>query len=146
MPMEVLVGARVFTGERFLDAHAVLLDGSRIADVAPDAVLPADLPRRHLGGGTLAPGFLDAQVNGGGGVLFNETPTADGAAGVAAAHRRFGTTGCLPTFITDRPERQALAVAAVRDANSAAQELAQAKLGPLAQGLGGGGGLPGLPL
>ncbi len=116
MPLHALTGARVFTGDRFLDAHAVLLDGARVADVVPAASLPADLPREDLGGGLLAPGFLDAQVNGGGGVLFNDTPTADGAAGVAAAHRRFGTTGCLPTFITDRPEAQASAVAAVRRA------------------------------
>ena len=116
---QALVGARVFTGERFLDAHAVLLDGARIADVVPEVSLPADLPRRDLGGGTLAPGFLDAQVNGGGGVLFNETPTATGAAGVAAAHAAFGTTGCLPTFITDLPERRAEAVAAAREALAA---------------------------
>ena len=111
-----LAGARVFTGDAMLDGQAVLVDGGRIAGLAPHAALPADLPVEELGGGLLAPGFLDAQVNGGGGVLFNETPTAEGAAGVAAAHRRFGTTGCLPTFITDRPERQALAVAAVRTA------------------------------
>ncbi len=88
----------------------------RIAGVVPAAALPSGVPAEDLGGGLLAPGFIDAQVNGGGGVLFNASPTADGAAAVAAAHRRFGTTGCLPTFITDRPERQAEAVAAVRDA------------------------------
>ena len=111
-----LAGARVFTGAEILDDQAVLLADGRIAELRPRAALPDGMPVEDLGGGILAPGFLDAQVNGGGGVLFNETPTADGAAGVAAAHRRFGTTGCLPTFITDRPERQALAVAAVRDA------------------------------
>ncbi len=116
MPLRALRGARVFTGDRFLERHAVLLDGDRIADLLPEAALPADLPAEDLGGGTLAPGFLDAQVNGGGGVLFNAAPTAEGAASVAAAHRRTGTTGCLPTFITDRPERQAEAVAAVRAA------------------------------
>lgn len=116
MPLRALAGARLFTGERFLDAHAVLIDGPRVADVVPEAALPPGVPVRRLGGGTLAPGFVDAQVNGGGGVLFNATPTPDGAAAVADAHRRFGTTGCLPTFITDTPERQALAVAAARDA------------------------------
>jgi N-acetylglucosamine-6-phosphate deacetylase len=111
-----LTGARIFTGHRFLENHALLLDGARIRDVVPRAALPADIAVEELGGGLLAPGFLDAQVNGGGGILFNETPTVDGAADVTAAHRRFGTTGCLPTFITDRPEPQAAAVAAVRDA------------------------------
>ena len=116
MPDAALVGARIFTGERFLDEHAVLLDGPRIADVLPEAALPAGLPRRDLGGGLLAPGFLDAQVNGGGGVLFNDTPKAAAAADLAAAHAGYGTTGCLPTFITDRSERRAEAVAALRQA------------------------------
>jgi N-acetylglucosamine-6-phosphate deacetylase len=114
-----LAAARLFTGDALLDRHAVLLDGSRIAGVLPAAALPEGIPVEDLGDGLLAPGFVDAQVNGGGGILFNATPTAEGAAGVAAAHRRFGTTGCLPTFITDRPERQARAVAAVRDAIAA---------------------------
>ena len=116
MAPKALTGARIFTGASFRDGQAVLLDGAAIVDVVPVAALPAEVAIEDLGGGLLAPGFLDAQVNGGGGILFNDDPTADGAAGVAAAHRRFGTTGCLPTFITDRPERQALAVAAVRDA------------------------------
>lgn len=111
-----LAAARLFTGDAVLDDHAVLLDGTRIADVLPAGALPDGVPVEDLGGGLLAPGFVDAQVNGGGGILFNAAPTAEAAAGVAAAHRRFGTTGCLPTFITDRPERQARAVAAVREA------------------------------
>ena len=115
-PLSALTGARIFTGDGFVDDHAVLLDGARIRDLVPRATLPADLATEDLAGGLLVPGFLDVQVNGGGGILFNDTPTAEGAAGVAAAHRRFGTTGCLPTFITDRPEPQAEAVAAVRDA------------------------------
>jgi N-acetylglucosamine-6-phosphate deacetylase len=66
--------------------------------------------------GTLAPGFIDTQVNGGGGVLFNEARTVDGIAAIARAHRRFGTTGLLPTFITDTRERMAEAIAAMQGA------------------------------
>ena len=65
--------------------------------------------------GLLAPGFIDVQVNGGGGVLFNDTPTVDGIRAIGAAHRKFGTTGFLPTLITDTREKMAAAVAAVRD-------------------------------
>jgi N-acetylglucosamine-6-phosphate deacetylase len=118
-PRQALCGARVFTGERFLDDHAVVLDGERILDVLPAANLAADFFRHDLGGGVLAPGFLDAQVNGGGGVLFNEQRTAQGAAAIAQAHARHGSTGLLPTFITDRPERQVEAVAAIRAAIAA---------------------------
>ena len=116
MAIHAIAGARLFDGERFLDGHAVLLDGSRIADVLPRVDLPTDLPCTDLGSGLLAPGFIDVQVNGGGGVLFNDTRTVQGIANIAAAHRRHGTTAMLPTFITDPPERRAEAVAAVREA------------------------------
>src|SRR5690606_2718862 len=86
------------------------------------AIVDAGDPRvrdaRHidLEGGSLVPGFIDAQVNGGGGVLFNNTPTVEGVAAIARAHRRYGTTGLLPTLISDRIEVMGDAVAAVRDA------------------------------
>lgn len=57
-----------------------------------------------LEGGWLLPGFIDTQVNGGGGVLFNDEPSVDGIAAIGEAHARFGTTGFLPTLISDRPE------------------------------------------
>ncbi len=119
MALQALCGARIFTGEQFLDGHAVLVDGARVVDVLPTADVPAGYSRHDLPGGTLAPGFIDAQMNGGGGVLFNETRTAEGVAAIAAAHARHGTTGLLPTFITDRGDRRAEAVAAVRDAVAA---------------------------
>jgi N-acetylglucosamine-6-phosphate deacetylase len=114
-----LTGARIFTGDRFLDGHAVLIDGAAIRGIAPLAELPADLRRETLVGGILAPGFIDAQVNGGGGVLFNATPNAASVAQIAAAHARHGTTALLPTLITDRPERMHAAIAAVREAMAA---------------------------
>ena len=119
MAVQAFCGARIFTGEHFLDGHAVLVDGARILDVLPLADMPAGYLRHDLPGGTLAPGFVDAQVNGGGGVLFNETRTAEGLATIARTHARHGTTGLLPTFITDRGDRRAEAVAAVREAVAA---------------------------
>jgi N-acetylglucosamine-6-phosphate deacetylase len=110
-----LTGARVFDGERMRDGHAVVIDGDRIAAVVPEAGLEATLPRRRIEG-LLAPGFIDVQVNGGGGVLFNDQPDVAGIRAIGAAHRRFGTTGFLPTLITDRPERMVAAIAAVGDA------------------------------
>jgi N-acetylglucosamine-6-phosphate deacetylase len=111
-----LTGARLFTGEAMLDGHAVLIAGGRIAALVPAAAVPADARRCALDGGLLAPGFIDIQVNGGGGVLFNDRPDADAVFAIGAAHRRFGTTGLLPTLITDRPEATPAAVAAVRRA------------------------------
>jgi N-acetylglucosamine-6-phosphate deacetylase len=110
-----LTGARIFDGSRFLDGHAVVLEGGRIAALVPERDLPADLSRERVEG-LLAPGFVDVQVNGGGGVLFNDVRTPDGIRTIAAAHRRFGTTGLLPTFITDTRARMGEAVAAMREA------------------------------
>ena len=56
-----------------------------------------------LAGGVLAPGFIDLQVNGGGGVLLNDRPDVEGIAAICAAHGRLGTTGLLPTLVTDTP-------------------------------------------
>jgi N-acetylglucosamine-6-phosphate deacetylase len=113
-----LVGARVFDGERMLDDTAVVIEGGRIAELRSAKELPSDLERRHVEG-LLAPGFVDVQVNGGGGVLFNAAPTVDAIRAIGAAHRRFGTTGFLPTFITDHREKMRAAIAAVRAAIAA---------------------------
>jgi N-acetylglucosamine-6-phosphate deacetylase len=110
-----LTGARIFDGVRLLDGAAVIVDGAAIAAVVDEAELPAALERRPVEG-LIAPGFIDVQVNGGGGVLFNDTPTVDAIAAIGAAHRRFGTTGFLPTFISDAPERMRQALTAVRGA------------------------------
>ena len=74
--------------------------------------------KRQLQGGVLIPGFIDTQVNGGGGVLFNDDPTAEGVAAIGAAHRRFGTTGFLPTLISDDLEVIDHAIDAVEHAIS----------------------------
>jgi N-acetylglucosamine-6-phosphate deacetylase len=116
MTRVALVGARVFTGAAFLDDHAVLIEDGTILAMSPRADLPADVARVSLDGGVLAPGFVDAQVNGGGGVLFNASPDVPSLTRLAAAHARHGTVALLPTFITDHPEMRRAAVVAVRTA------------------------------
>jgi N-acetylglucosamine-6-phosphate deacetylase len=115
MTRRLLRGARVLTDEGLRDDVALLLEGDLILDIlASSAIAETGQAEERLNEGTiLAPGFIDVQANGGGGVLFNETPTAEAACAIAAAHRRFGTTSLLPTVITDRPEvmRQAAAAA-----------------------------------
>jgi N-acetylglucosamine-6-phosphate deacetylase len=95
-----LTGARIFDGETMRDGHAVVLDGARIEAVVPVADVPAGVAAQDVEG-LLAAGFIDVQVNGGGGVLFNDARSVEGIRAIGAAHRRFGTTGFLPTFITD---------------------------------------------
>jgi len=106
---------RVFDGHGWHAGAAVLIRDRRIAGIATWGEVPADWPQTRLpAGAVLAPGFIDLQVNGGGGVLLNDQPNADGMRAIARAHRRFGTTACLPTLITDTRERMRSAVAAAR--------------------------------
>jgi N-acetylglucosamine-6-phosphate deacetylase len=112
---QLLRGARVLTEEGLRDDVALLVEDGLILDVLHGhAATQAELTEKRLPEGMiLAPGFIDVQANGGGGVLFNETPTTEAACAIASAHRRYGTTSLLPTVITDRPEvmRQATAAA-----------------------------------
>ncbi|HET6971175.1 MAG TPA: amidohydrolase family protein, partial [Phenylobacterium sp.] len=105
---DALINGRVLT-PRGLEPAIVRLESGRIAEVRPAE--PGDRGL-DLDGGWLVPGFIDTQVNGGGGVLFNEDTTAEAIATIGAAHRRFGTTGFLPTFISDDLSAVARAIAA----------------------------------
>jgi len=112
-----IAASHVFDGLAVHRDRAVLVDGSRIAALVPRRDVPAGVPVAALPEGLwLAPGFIDTQVNGGGGVLFNDTPTPDAIATIVRAHRKFGTTALLPTLITDVPETTAKAIRAVDEA------------------------------
>jgi N-acetylglucosamine-6-phosphate deacetylase len=115
--MKVFTGARLFDGERFLDDHALIVEGDAIRGLVELKERPHNGEEVDLGGGILAPGFVDWQINGGGGVLFNADPTVECIARIAAAHRREGVTGFLPTVVTDAPEVLAEALSAARVAH-----------------------------
>ncbi|TPG49358.1 N-acetylglucosamine-6-phosphate deacetylase [Sphingomonas glacialis] len=112
-----LTGARIVLADRIAEQQALLLDGTRIVGLA--ASIPEGFERHELGGGWLLPGFIDTQVNGGGDVLFNDVPTLAGIRTIAEAHRRYGTTGLLPTLISDRAPIVEAAIAAGEDALAA---------------------------
>jgi N-acetylglucosamine-6-phosphate deacetylase len=109
-------GARLLSETGWLDDHALVVDGARIQGLRPAHRLEPEIARLELHGGALVPGFIDVQVNGGGGVLFNEAPTVEGIRTIAETHLRFGTTGFLPTLISDDLPVLAAAIAAVDDA------------------------------
>ncbi|HTL90693.1 MAG TPA: N-acetylglucosamine-6-phosphate deacetylase [Steroidobacteraceae bacterium] len=115
-----LINGRVLRADSFVRGQCVLIEGGHILDV-----LPADDARCRaaeaydLGDGLLLPGFIDLQVNGGGGVLFNDAPSVESIRAIGAAHRRFGTTAFLPTLISADLEIVARAIAAVRGAIAA---------------------------
>lgn len=115
---KAFINGRVLLDDGFHDDVAVLVDGVRIA-----AVLPSDDARVRnadgaydLRGNMLLPGFIDVQVNGGGGVLFNDAPTVETIRRIGVAHRRFGTTGFLPTLISDDIDKMRAAIEAVESA------------------------------
>lgn len=114
----VLRNARILAGDEFRDDLAVVIEDGVITALVSDAApqLGSADEQVDLGGGWLLPGFIDAQVNGGGGVLFNNTPDVESLRTLAAAHRRFGTTGLLPTLISDDVEVMRTAIAATREA------------------------------
>jgi N-acetylglucosamine-6-phosphate deacetylase len=102
----------------------VVIGGADIAALVPRRDLPAVTPCHDLPPGSwLAPGFIDVQVNGGGDVLFNDSPTPEGIAAIAAAHRRFGTTALLPTLISDSLAAMRAAADAVDAAAAAMPEV-----------------------
>jgi N-acetylglucosamine-6-phosphate deacetylase len=109
-----LINGRVLTDRGFEDDLTVLIDGPRIVDViVKDAARVHTARTLDLHGHMLAPGFVDCQVNGGGGVLFNDAPAVDTLRRIATAHRRFGTTGLLPTLISDDADVMRVAIRAV---------------------------------
>jgi N-acetylglucosamine-6-phosphate deacetylase len=107
-----LVNARVLAAQGWRDDVAVLVEGERIRGLASARDVPAGARMHDLSGRMLLPGFIDCQVNGGGGVLLNDRPTVDGIRAIGAAHRRFGTTGFLPTLISDTIDKMRAAIAA----------------------------------
>lgn len=111
---DALLNARVLTADGFRDDLAVLLDGGVIqALAAPDDPRLRDAQTHDLAGCMLLPGFIDCQVNGGGGVLFNDEPCVETIRRIGEAHRRYGTTGFLPTLISDDADVMRAAIAAV---------------------------------
>ena len=112
--------------QTFIHARIVTPDGIRGGSLTTDQgkIIAIGESVRHEGeiidieGGFLLPGFIDTQVNGGGGVLFNDDPSPETIATIGQAHRQFGTTGFLPTLISDRPDKIEAALHATETAIS----------------------------
>ena len=113
--LHAVVADQVFDGVRRHEDAGVVIDGSRVSRVVPRREIPRSMRARVLSDGVwVVPGFIDLPVNGGGDVLFNDSPTPEAISIIAAAHRKFGTTSFLPTLITDTPEKMRAAITAVQ--------------------------------
>lgn len=117
-----LVNGRLLSGQELVSGQTLLLSGARIeALVDPQDSRCRKATVVDLEGQLLLPGFIDVQVNGGGGVLFNDDPNPEAIRAIGAAHRHFGTTGFLPTLISDdfdTIERAIMAVQSALDAGT----------------------------
>lgn len=110
---------QVFDGSAIYHDHALIVEGGRISCVVPSEELPESIPRQELPGGMITPGFIDLQVNGGGGVMLNQNPSISTLRRIAGAHATLGATSILPTLITDAPEKTIAAINAVEAAIAA---------------------------
>lgn len=108
--LQAISGAQIFDGVRMHHDAVLVLDGPEVAGLCAEA--PAGAQSLHLPGVTLAPGFIDLQVNGGAGRMVDGRMDGAGLAALCATHARLGATGILPTLITDRPEATANLIAA----------------------------------
>lgn len=115
-----LVNGRILADSGLVEGRCVLIAGRHILDVVESSdARVAQAEQRDLGGQLLFPGFIDLQVNGGGGALFNDAPSVEVIRQIGAAHRQFGTTGFLPTLISDDLDVVAKAIEAVQNALTA---------------------------
>ncbi|MER8725152.1 N-acetylglucosamine-6-phosphate deacetylase [Mesorhizobium sp. M1027] len=111
-----LTGARIFDGDHWHDNAALVVRDGLVEAIVAAGAIPSNVARIETGGGMLAPGFVDLQVNGGGGVMLNDHPDVASIETICRAHAPFGTTALLPTLITDTSEITAAAVAAGSEA------------------------------
>lgn len=107
-----LSARRIFDGKAWHEDSVLLVRGEVVNGIVTRDRMPARAEVFDSGAEILAPGFVDIQVNGGGGVMLNDQPTVEGIATICRAHAPFGTTALLPTLITDTPETTAAVLAA----------------------------------
>ncbi|MER8843429.1 MULTISPECIES: N-acetylglucosamine-6-phosphate deacetylase [Mesorhizobium] len=107
-----LTGARIFDGDDWHEGAVLVVRGGLVEAMLPQGALPGNIRAIDTGGGMLVPGFVDIQVNGGGGVMLNDHPDVASIETICRAHAPFGTTALLPTLITDTPAITAAAIAA----------------------------------
>ena len=108
-----LTQVQFFQNDQLLTGLAVVIDQGKIVAIQAETELPVDISRVDCHQALLAPGFIDTQVNGGGGVMLNDHPTVEGIKRIVAAHWQGGTTNLLPTLITDSDQVMHAAVNAV---------------------------------
>ena len=112
----VLTNCRIFTSQKILTEHSLVIASGKIIAIISDRDINKSEQKIDLQGQLLTAGFIDTQVNGGAGILFNNAPTLESIRAIGAAHRAYGTTGFLPTLISDDQQVMQLAIEASQQA------------------------------
>ncbi|WP_104400462.1 N-acetylglucosamine-6-phosphate deacetylase [Vibrio penaeicida] len=116
MTLQAISAKRIFDGEHFHLNSAILWQNNEILGVISQESIPKDAQFHDYHDCTLSPGFVDIQVNGGGGVMFNQDTNVEGIQTICRAHRKHGTAYLLPTLISDSKEKMEHALIAVEAA------------------------------
>jgi len=111
MTRQTYTGAAIFDGQRMLHGHAVVVENGLVAAILPESDAPEG-PHVRLDGGTIAPGLIDLQVNGGDGIMLDGAADVTRLTRIITAHASLGATGILPTLITDTPAATSAVIAA----------------------------------
>jgi N-acetylglucosamine-6-phosphate deacetylase len=118
-PTTAIVAARIFDGTEWHEDSGLLVEQERVVGIVKTSDIPRGVKRVDYDGHQVVPGFIDLQVNGGGGIRFGKETSVQAIRQITSAHARFGTTKLLPTLVTDTPEVTALALEAGRQARAA---------------------------
>lgn len=110
------VNGQIFDGYALHDGSAIRFEDGSLVAFGPEVDVQAAGKVVDLEGDIISPGYVDLQVNGGDGVMFNDDPSARTLDRIASAHRRLGVSALLPTLITDTPEKTRAAITATLDA------------------------------
>ena len=110
------LNGRIFDGKRLRCGHAIRFVDGHAGEFGPDAEVPRDGKVVDLSGDILAPGYVDLQINGGGGVMLNDDPSVDTLRRIAGAHRNLGVATLLPTLISDSAEKTRATIEATIEA------------------------------
>lgn len=110
--VQAFTNCRIFDGQDWIAESALLVEDGKVISIAAQSELSSVVKTVDTAGGLIVPGFIDLQVNGGGGVMLNDDRSVEGIRQICAAHASFGTTALLPTLITDTREVTAAAIEA----------------------------------
>lgn len=116
--MQLLVNGIIHTGESVLREHSILIKENKILKIFPahqNAEESIGAEKIDVQGSYIIPGFVDLQLNGGGGVYFTQTTDEKTIDKIYEVYLESGTTSFLPTVISTTLEKILLAIEVTKE-------------------------------